>query len=127
MASVGARRVAAAARAPGAQAGARMAAWRVHAYGALSELRLDEARVPPLRAADELLVRVHSSSLNPLDVAMIGESSGVGCSPRAATRLPVMTLRLQAGTGGTRSTRCARWRAPAAAAAPAVRVWSSRW
>lgn len=57
----------------GAQAGARMGAWRVHAYGGLAELRLDEARVPPLRAADELLVRVHSSSLNPLDVAMIGE------------------------------------------------------
>ncbi|XP_059050677.1 reticulon-4-interacting protein 1 homolog, mitochondrial [Achroia grisella] len=50
----------------------RMAAWRLHAYGAPHGLRLEAARVPPLRAPDELLVRVHAASLNPLDVAMIG-------------------------------------------------------
>lgn len=54
-------------------AAGRMRAWRVHAYGALAELRLDEARVPPLRAPDDVLVRVSAASINPIDVAMIGE------------------------------------------------------
>ncbi|XP_045536103.1 reticulon-4-interacting protein 1, mitochondrial [Papilio machaon] len=51
---------------------ARMRAWRSHCYGGLAELRLEEARVPPLCAPDHLLVRVHTSSINPLDVAMVG-------------------------------------------------------
>ncbi|KAM3957715.1 reticulon-4-interacting protein 1, mitochondrial [Aphomia sociella] len=51
---------------------ARMCAWRLHGYGALHELRLEAARVPALHAPDELLVRVHAASVNPLDVAMIG-------------------------------------------------------
>ncbi|CAB3259497.1 unnamed protein product [Arctia plantaginis] len=55
-----------------ALAAGRMRAWRVHAYGALSELHLEEARVPPLRAPDDVLVRVSAASLNPIDVAMIG-------------------------------------------------------
>ncbi|XP_049874509.1 reticulon-4-interacting protein 1 homolog, mitochondrial, partial [Pectinophora gossypiella] len=70
----------------------RMRAWRVHAYGAPpSELRLDAARVPPLRAPDEILVRVHTASVNPLDVAMIG---GYGRSVLNAMRA------LEAGAGG---------------------------
>lgn len=55
----------------GVAASARMQAWRVHAYGA-GELRLESARVPALRAPDDVLVRVRAASLNPLDVAMIG-------------------------------------------------------
>ncbi|CAH2039955.1 unnamed protein product, partial [Iphiclides podalirius] len=51
---------------------ARMAAWRAHCYGPPAELRLEEARVPPLRAPDQLLVRVHAASINPIDVAMLG-------------------------------------------------------
>ncbi|XP_039755671.1 reticulon-4-interacting protein 1, mitochondrial [Pararge aegeria] len=51
---------------------ARMAAWRVHAYGSCAELRLESARVPALRAPDDVLVRVRATSVNPLDVAMIG-------------------------------------------------------
>ncbi|XP_045766371.1 reticulon-4-interacting protein 1 homolog, mitochondrial [Maniola jurtina] len=51
---------------------ARMSAWRVHAYGARAELRLESARVPPLRAPHHVLVRVGAASVNPLDVAMIG-------------------------------------------------------
>ncbi|GBP15825.1 Reticulon-4-interacting protein 1 homolog, mitochondrial [Eumeta japonica] len=50
----------------------KMYAWQIHSYGELSELRLDEARVPSLRGPDEILVRVHASSINPLDIAMIG-------------------------------------------------------
>ncbi|CAF4864217.1 unnamed protein product [Pieris macdunnoughi] len=51
--------------------GARMAAWRAHAYGGVGELRLESARVPPLRSADDLLVRVTAASLNPIDLAML--------------------------------------------------------
>ncbi|XP_046969005.1 reticulon-4-interacting protein 1, mitochondrial [Vanessa cardui] len=49
----------------------RMQAWRVHAYGS-GELRLEQARVPALRAPDDVLVRVRAASLNPLDLGMIG-------------------------------------------------------
>ncbi|CAH2091555.1 unnamed protein product [Euphydryas editha] len=49
----------------------RMRAWRVHAYGR-GELRLEEARVPALRAPRDVLVRVRAASLNPIDVAMMG-------------------------------------------------------
>ncbi|XP_072947139.1 reticulon-4-interacting protein 1 homolog, mitochondrial-like [Epargyreus clarus] len=63
---------AAAARCAAGAGAARMAAWRAHAYGPPGELRLDSARVPPLRAPDDVLVRVHHASINPLDVAMIG-------------------------------------------------------
>ncbi|KAG7296328.1 hypothetical protein JYU34_021466, partial [Plutella xylostella] len=49
----------------------RMLAWRVHAYGGVDELRLEPARKPALRAPSDVLVQVHSSSLNPLDTAMI--------------------------------------------------------
>ncbi|CAG4972799.1 unnamed protein product [Parnassius apollo] len=49
-----------------------MMAWRTHCYGSLAELRLEEARVPPLRAPDQVLVRVRTTSINPLDVAMVG-------------------------------------------------------
>lgn len=57
------------------RAAARMRAWRVHTYGGLSELRLEDARVPPLRAPDDVLVRVNAASINPIDVNMIGERS----------------------------------------------------
>ncbi|KAG6462002.1 hypothetical protein O3G_MSEX012995 [Manduca sexta] len=61
----------AAARCTSSAAGGRMRAWRVHGYEP-AEPRLEEARVPALRAPDELLVRVHAASVNPLDVAMLG-------------------------------------------------------
>lgn len=53
---------------PGA---ARMRAWRLHAYGAARDLRLEAARVPALRAPGDVLVRVRAASLNPIDVAML--------------------------------------------------------
>lgn len=70
--------LAAGARLAGAALGAaggagRMRAWRLHAYGALRELRLEEARAPALREPRDVLVRVRCASLNPIDVAMIGE------------------------------------------------------
>ncbi|CAG9793613.1 unnamed protein product [Diatraea saccharalis] len=66
-------------RGAGRMGAGRMGAWRAHAYGGRAELRLEAARVPPLRAPDHVLVRVRAASLNPLDVAMlgIGVESGV--------------------------------------------------
>ncbi|XP_041987430.1 reticulon-4-interacting protein 1, mitochondrial-like [Aricia agestis] len=54
----------------GGRVAARMQAWRVHAYG--GELRLESARVPALRAPDDVLVAVRAAALNPLDVGMVG-------------------------------------------------------
>lgn len=101
--------------APGA---GRMRAWRLHAYGALPELRLQEARVPALRAPHDVLVRVRAASLNPIDVAMIGEAppiarAGVALRARSHDRRG-----LQAGTARVRSTCCGPSRAR--------RAWSSR-
>ncbi|XP_060802532.1 reticulon-4-interacting protein 1 homolog, mitochondrial isoform X2 [Amyelois transitella] len=68
------------------RAAGRMAAWRLHAYGAPPELRLDAARVPPLRAPADVRVRVHHASVNPLDVAMTtGYGSRVLNTLRALT------------------------------------------
>ncbi|VVC87709.1 unnamed protein product [Leptidea sinapis] len=69
MAAAAGMKVAAGVRAAG---GGRMLAWRLHSYGGLGELRLDNSRVPPLRRTDEVLVQVHAAGLNPLDVGMAG-------------------------------------------------------
>lgn len=71
----------------GAVSAGRMRAWRVHAYSAgTEELRLESARVPPLRAPDQLLVRVHTASINPLDVAMLGTTLSPTPSPGLTCR-----------------------------------------
>lgn len=56
----------------------RMWSWVVHGYGLPSEMRLERMRMPRLSAPDEVLVRVHAASINPLDVAMIGASFHFG-------------------------------------------------
>lgn len=60
-----------------------MRALRLHAYGGPGELALEAARVPALRAPDEVLVRVRAAGLNPLDVAM---TRGYGARVLAALR-----------------------------------------
>ncbi|XP_028160552.1 reticulon-4-interacting protein 1 homolog, mitochondrial [Ostrinia furnacalis] len=116
---------AAAAPALGAVRGAgRMAAWRAHAYGALDELRLEAARVPALRAPDDVLVRVAASSINPLDVAMLGGygsrvlnalRSVEGAEGAEGVEFPLVCGRDFAGT----AVRCG----PAARLRPGARVW----
>ncbi|XP_063827868.1 reticulon-4-interacting protein 1 homolog, mitochondrial [Ostrinia nubilalis] len=115
----------AAAPALGAVRGAgRMAAWRAHAYGALDELRLEAARVPALRAPDDVLVRVAASSINPLDVAMLGGygsrvlnalRSVEGAEGAEGVEFPLVCGRDFAGT----AVRCG----PAARLRPGARVW----
>ncbi|XP_071442414.1 reticulon-4-interacting protein 1 homolog, mitochondrial-like [Hetaerina americana] len=51
----------------------RMRAWQIHAYGGIDCLSLnDSARVPPIKHPDDVLVEISASSVNPIDVAMMG-------------------------------------------------------
>jgi len=51
-----------------------MIAWQAHSYGTVDDLVLtSNARSPTMLAANEVLVRVKASSVNPLDVLMAGE------------------------------------------------------
>lgn len=56
----------------------RMSAWEIHSYGNVEELRLSNAaRIPNRTNATQLLVRVLASSVNPIDILMLGESSRI--------------------------------------------------
>ncbi|XP_061715507.1 reticulon-4-interacting protein 1, mitochondrial [Cydia pomonella] len=117
-----AARVAAEARA----GAARMAAWRAHSYaadeaGAAAALRLDAARRPVRRAPDELLVRVHASSINPIDLAMIrGYGSRVLNAWRALEGSEGLEFPLTPGRDFVGTVAGA---APGAPLAPGARVW----
>uniref|UniRef100_A0A1B6CS42 Enoyl reductase (ER) domain-containing protein n=1 Tax=Clastoptera arizonana TaxID=38151 RepID=A0A1B6CS42_9HEMI len=51
----------------------KMAAWQIHSYGGLEELQLGRnVRIPFIQSPNEVLIKVLSSSVNPLDIAMIG-------------------------------------------------------
>ena len=55
-----------------------MSAWQLHRYGSSSELSLcDDVKIPTIRRPDEVLVRVHAASVNPVDVAMVGLYSSI--------------------------------------------------
>nr|XP_018898056.1 PREDICTED: reticulon-4-interacting protein 1 homolog, mitochondrial [Bemisia tabaci] len=51
------------------QVRSKMKAWQIHSYGGLDELQLSEARLPSI-SSDRILIKVSTSSVNPLDVAM---------------------------------------------------------
>ncbi|XP_047993725.1 reticulon-4-interacting protein 1, mitochondrial [Leguminivora glycinivorella] len=120
----------AAARAAGAAeawaGAARMAAWRAHSYaaddaGAAAALRLDAARRPVRRAPAELLVRVHASSINPIDLAMIrGYGSRVLNAWRALEGSEGLEFPLTPGRDFVGTVAGA---APGAALTPGERVW----
>lgn len=51
----------------------KMAAWQIHSYGGLEELQLSNTvKIPPIMSPDAVLVRVLASSVNPIDIAMMG-------------------------------------------------------
>ncbi|XP_063238794.1 reticulon-4-interacting protein 1 homolog, mitochondrial [Bacillus rossius redtenbacheri] len=51
----------------------QMQAWQIHAYGGVEELQLSRsARAPQITKPDDVLVEVAASSVNPIDVAMLG-------------------------------------------------------
>lgn len=51
----------------------KVQAWQIHAYGGIDELKLSDTRTPPLLKPSDVLIRVDASSVNPIDVAMIGK------------------------------------------------------
>lgn len=50
----------------------RMLAWQIHSYGGVEELLSDSVRIPSLTDPESVLIKVSASSVNPIDVAMMG-------------------------------------------------------
>lgn len=56
-----------------AASGFKMKGWQIHGYGGTEELQFSEnIKAPMLSDASDVVVKVHSSSLNPLDLLMLG-------------------------------------------------------
>lgn len=52
----------------------KMSAWQIHDYGDLQELQYsDKVKMPQIQQANECLIKILSSSVNPIDVAMLSE------------------------------------------------------
>lgn len=50
----------------------KMRGWQVHSYGGIEELQLAEnAKIPTISNANEVLVKVQTAGVNPIDVAML--------------------------------------------------------
>ncbi len=48
-----------------------MKSWQMHSYGGPAELQLStRERIPTLNGPDEVLVKIHAASVNPIDLAM---------------------------------------------------------
>ncbi|KAH0540056.1 reticulon-4-interacting protein 1, mitochondrial-like [Cotesia glomerata] len=50
----------------------RIQAWQIHAYGNLDEINLSTIRMPIISKPSEVIVKVEASSVNPIDISMIG-------------------------------------------------------
>lgn len=56
----------------------KMKGWQIHSYGGVEELQFsDKLKMPQIRKSDECLVKVLSTTVNPIDVAML---SGYGAT-----------------------------------------------
>jgi hypothetical protein len=52
----------------------KMLAWQIHCYGGLEELQLSKtARIPQIKGPNDVLIQVSASSINPIDLAMMGK------------------------------------------------------
>ena len=52
----------------------KMLAWQIHCYGGLEELQLSKtARIPQIKGPNDILIQVCASSINPIDLAMMGK------------------------------------------------------
>jgi hypothetical protein len=47
-------------------------AWQVHSYGGIDELQYGPIRIPQIRCSDEVLINVEATSVNPIDLFMLG-------------------------------------------------------
>lgn len=52
----------------------KMKSWQIHEYGDLTNLQLGEARIPHIDSPHKVLVKVKAASVNPIDLAMIGNN-----------------------------------------------------
>lgn len=53
--------------------GRRMGSWQINSYGELDELQyLNVMKIPIIKNPNDILIKVDASSVNPIDVAMIG-------------------------------------------------------
>lgn len=54
----------------------KMRGWQIHEYGGVELLRCsDNIKIPLITSPNEVCVEVHTASVNPIDVAMMGEIS----------------------------------------------------
>jgi hypothetical protein len=58
----------------------KMLAWQIHGYGGLEELKLSTtARIPHINDPDDVLVQIAATSINPIDLAMMGKKTYLFC------------------------------------------------
>lgn len=51
-----------------------MQAWQVHSFGGVEQLSLSDCvRIPMLAGPNDVLVQISTTSVNPIDTAMLGE------------------------------------------------------
>ncbi|CAG9836045.1 unnamed protein product [Diabrotica balteata] len=50
----------------------KMKAWLIHEYGGIQNAQLGETRLPIIKSPTDVLVQVHSASVNPIDISMMG-------------------------------------------------------
>lgn len=51
----------------------KMNGWQIHSYSDSIQFS-DKIKIPTIKDSNELLVKVSSTSVNPIDVAMVGKS-----------------------------------------------------
>ncbi|KAH8325821.1 hypothetical protein KR067_008519 [Drosophila pandora] len=57
---------------PAAKCDGKMRGWQLHSYGDIDELQLsDKLKIPSIRSSNECLVRIRTTTVNPIDVAML--------------------------------------------------------
>ena len=51
-----------------------MRAWQIHEFGGTEQLRLSSSvKLPKLLGPKDVLIAVHASSVNPVDIQMLGK------------------------------------------------------
>lgn len=51
----------------------KISAWQLHEYGGTDLLQLGKVRVPIIDTPSKVLIRVKATSLNPIDLLMMGK------------------------------------------------------
>lgn len=61
---------------PSTQHTSKMHAWQLHSFGGVEQLSLsDSVRIPMLAGPNDVLVQISTTSVNPIDLAMLGENT----------------------------------------------------